>query len=138
MPPIHLHLRCIFALHDTTGDVSQMIRPEFATIIIIAFILIFGVGIPVLNVKAKKFISYRWCVVVVALALLIGAVVDFDVLSDETRRTVILGGLIIGCLYVVLRTAEKVLSKGWLKGTRVKAKKGDAEIELSSDEEARP
>lgn len=115
-----------------------MIRPEFATIIIIAFILIFGVGIPVLNVNAKKFISYRWCVVVVALALLIGAVVDFNVLSDETRRTVILGGLIIGGLYVVLRTAEKVLSKGWLKGARVKAKKGDAEIELSSDEEARP
>lgn len=115
-----------------------MIRPEFATIIIITFILLFGVGVPILNVKAKKFISYRWCVVVVVLALLIGAVVDFDVLSDETRRTVILGGLIIGGLYVVLRTAEKVLSKGWLKGTRVKAKKGDAEIELSSDKEVRP
>lgn len=115
-----------------------MISPEFATIIIIAFILLFGVGVPILNVKAKKFISYRWCVVVVVLALLIGAVVDFDVLSDETRRTVILGGLIIGGLYVVLRTAEKVLSKGWLRGTRVKAKKGDAEIELSSDKGARP
>lgn len=115
-----------------------MIRPEFATLIVIAFILLFGVGVPVLNVKAKKFISYRWCVVVVVLALLIGAVVDFDILSDEARRTVILGGLIIGGLYVVLRTAEKVLSKGWLKGTRVKARKGDAEIELSSDKEVRP
>lgn len=116
----------------------SMIRPEFATLIVIAFILLFGVGVPVLNVKAKKFISYRWCVVVVVLALLIGAVVDFDILSDEARRTVILGGLIIGGLYVVLRTAEKVLSKGWLKGTRVKARKGDAEIELSSDKEVRP
>lgn len=115
-----------------------MIDPVYATILIVVFILLFGVGVPVLNVKAKKFISYRWCVVVVVLALLIGAVVDFDVLTDETRRTVILGGLIIGGLYVVLRTAEKVLSKGWLKGTRVKAKKGDAEIELSSDKEAQP
>lgn len=115
-----------------------MINPEYATILIIAFILIFGVGVPVLNVKAKKFISYRWCVVVVVLALLIGAVVDFDVLTDETRRTVILGGLIIGGLYVVLRTVEKVLSKGWLKGARVKVKKGDGEIELSSDKEAHP
>ena len=40
-----------------------MISPTFATIIIISFILLFGVGIPVLNVKAEKFISYRWCVV---------------------------------------------------------------------------
>lgn len=110
-----------------------MISPGIATIIIIAFILLFGVGVPILNVKAKKFISYRWCVVVVVLSLLIGAVIDFDVLSEDTRKTVILGGLIIGGLYVVLRTAEKVLSKGWLNGTKLKAKKGDAEIELSSD-----
>lgn len=112
-----------------------MISPGIATIIIIAFILLFGVGVPILNVKAKKFISYRWCVVVVILSLLVGAVIDFEVLSDDVRHTIILGGLIIGGVYVALRTFEKVLSKGWLKGTKVKAKKGDAEIELSSEDE---
>lgn len=110
-----------------------MISPTFATIIIISFILLFGVGIPVLNVKAKKFISYRWCVVVVVLAMLIGAVVDFETLSDEVRHTVILGGIIVAGVYIALRTMEKVLSKGWLKGTTLKARKGDAEVELSSE-----
>ena len=109
-----------------------MIDPVYAAILIVVFILLFGIGIPILNVKAKKFISYRWCVVVVVLALLIGAVVDFEILTDETRRTVILGGIVIGGLYVVLRTVEKGLSKGWLSGTRIKARKGDAEIELSA------
>ena len=110
-----------------------MIDPVYATILIVVFILLFGIGIPILNVKAKKFISYRWCVVVVVLALLIGAVVDFEILTDETRRTVILGGIVIGGLYVVLRTVEKVLSKGWLKGTTLRARKGDAEVGLSSE-----
>jgi hypothetical protein len=110
-----------------------MISPSIATIIIIAFILLFGVGVPILNVKAKKFISYRWCVVVVILSLLIGAVIDFEVLSDDVRHTIILGGLIVGGVYVALRTVEKVLSKGWLKGTTLKARKGDAEVELSSE-----
>ena len=99
-----------------------MISPTFATIIIISFILLFGVGIPVLNVKAEKFISYRWCVVVVVLAMLIGAVVDFETLSDEVRHTVILGGIIVAGVYIALRTVEKVLSKGWLKGTTLKGR----------------
>lgn len=111
-----------------------MIEPIWATVIIIAFIIIFGVGIPVLNIKASKFVSYRWCVVVVALALLIGATIDFDMLSDESRRIVLLGGIIIAGLYVVLRTIEKILSKGWLKGASFEAKKGDIEVKLSSKE----
>ena len=60
-----------------------MISPVVATVILVAFILIFGVGVPVLDRKVPKYISFRWCVVVVILALLIGAVIDFDVLSDE-------------------------------------------------------
>jgi hypothetical protein len=112
-----------------------MIDPVWATVIIIAFIIIFGVGIPVLNIKASKFVSYRWCVVVVVLALLVGATIDFEVLSDESRKIILLGGIIIAGLYVVLRTIEKVLSKGWLKGASIEAKKGDIEVKLSSQKE---
>jgi hypothetical protein len=112
-----------------------MIDPVWATVIIIAFIIIFGVGIPVLNIKASKFVSYRWCVVVVVLALLVGATIDFEVLSDESRKIILLGGIIIAGLYVVLRTIEKVLSKGWLKGASIEAKKGDIEVKLSSQRE---
>lgn len=111
-----------------------MIEPTPATIILIVFILLFGVGLPILNKKAPKYISYRWCVVVVVLALLIGAVVDFDVLSDDARKTILLGGLIIGGLYIVLRTVEKALANGWLRGASVEIEKGDAKVKLSAKE----
>lgn len=112
-----------------------MITPEYATIIVVAFILIFGVGVPILNRKAPKYISYRWCVIVVVLALLIGAVIDFDVLTDEARKVILVGGLVIGGLYILLRTIEKVLANGWLKGATIEAKKGDIEVKLTSDKD---
>lgn len=111
----------------------SMISPVSATLIIIAFVIFFGLIIPVLDVFAKKFVSYRWSVVVVVLALTVGAVIDFEKLSEEVRRTIILGGLIIGGCYVLARTIEKVLANGWLSGTKVKVKKGDIEAEFSSD-----
>ena len=110
-----------------------MINPIVATIIMISFILIFGVGVPILDRKAPKYISYRWCVIVVALALLIGAVIDFEVLSDDARKIVLVGGLVIAGVYVVLRTIEKVLANGWLKGASIEATKGDISVKLSSD-----
>lgn len=110
-----------------------MISPLPATIIMVTFILIFGVGVPILNKKVPKYISYRWCVIVVALALLIGAVIDFEVLSDEARKIVLVGGLVIAGVYVVLRTIEKVLANGWLKGASIEATKGDISVKLSSD-----
>ncbi len=110
-----------------------MISPLSATIIMVTFILIFGVGVPILNKRVPKYISYRWCVIVVALALLIGAVVDFEVLSDEARKIVLVGGLVIAGVYVVLRTIEKVLANGWLKGASIEATKGDISVKLSSE-----
>lgn len=110
-----------------------MISPVVATIIMVSFILVFGVGVPILDRKAPKYISYRWCVIVVALALLIGAVIDFEVLSDDARKIVLVGGLVIGGVYVVLRTIEKVLANGWLKGASIEATKGDISVKLSSD-----
>ena len=111
-----------------------MISPTFATIIIVSFILVFGVVIPIINKKAPKYISYRWCVVVVILALLIGAVVDFDVLSDEARNVVLMGGLIVSGGYVLLRTLEKVLANGWLKGAKLEVQKGDLSASLSAEQ----
>ena len=99
----------------------------------VSFILVFGVGVPILDRKAPKYISYRWCVIVVALALLIGTVIDFEVLSDDARKIVLVGGLVIAGVYVVLRTIEKVLANGWLKGASIEATKGDISVKLSSD-----
>lgn len=111
-----------------------MISPTFATIVIVSFILVFGVVIPIINKKAPKYISYRWCVVVVILALLIGAVIDFDVLSDEARNVILMGGLIVSGGYVLLRTLEKVLANGWLKGAKLEVQKGDLSASLSAEQ----
>lgn len=111
-----------------------MIVPEYATIIIIAFILIFGVGVPILNRKAPKYISYRWCVIVVVLALPIGVIIDFEVLSDDARKVVLIGGLVVSGLYVLLRTIEKALANGWLQHTQIEAKKGDISVKISNSE----
>ena len=112
-----------------------MINPTWATAIILTFILLFGVIVPIINRKAPKYISYRWCVVVVALALLIGVVVDFGELSGDVRMAVVVGGLIIAGVYVVLRTIEKALANGWLRGASIEAKKGDISVKVSSDKD---
>ena len=109
-----------------------MINPIIATVIMVSFILIFGVGVPILNKTAPKYISYRWCVIVVALALLIGAVIDFEVLSDDARKIVLIGGLVIAGVYVFLRTVEKILANGWLNGASIEIEKGDIKAKVHS------
>lgn len=110
-----------------------MIMPEHATFIVVLFILIFGVAVPILNRRAPKYISYRWCVIVVLLALLIGVVVDFGGLPQEIKMAVVAGGLVICGAYIVLRTLEKALANGWLRGASIEAKKGDISVKVSSD-----
>ena len=109
-----------------------MIDPAVATAIIIGFLVVFGLCLPVLNKLAPEYVSYRWCVVVVVLALLIGVIVDFAELSDEIREDMILGALIIAGGYVALRTIEKALANGWLRGVRLDVRKGDASATVSA------
>ena len=108
-----------------------MINPTPAVLIVVGFILVFGVAVPVFNKKAPKYISYRWCVVVVLLALLIGAVIDFGDLNDTARQIVLVGGLVVSGLYVLLRTVEKALANGWLNGAQIEAKKGDISVKVT-------
>jgi len=112
-----------------------VISAHIATIIVLAFIIIFGVGVPILDKRVPKYISYRWCVVVVVLALLIGVVVDFGELPQDIRRAVVIGGLVIAGAYIVLRTVEKTLANGWLRGAKIEAKKGDISVSVSSDKD---
>lgn len=105
-----------------------MVTPNFATIVIVAFLVVFGIIMPILNKKFPKFISYRWSVVVVILALLLGAVLDFDALSENVRHCLLVGGLVIVGGYVLLRTIEKALANGWLRGAEIEAEKGDIKV----------
>lgn len=105
-----------------------MISPTAATAIVISFLVVFGVILPIFNRKLPKFISYRWSVIVVILALLIGAVLDFDALSDNVRYALIVGSLVIAGGYILLRTVEKALANGWLRGAEIEAEKGDIRV----------
>lgn len=105
-----------------------MISPTFATWIIIGFLVIFGVVLPVLNKKLPKFVSYRWCVIVVILAILIGSVIDFGGLSENVRYAIIVGSLVIAGGYILLRTLEKALANGWFRGAEIEAEKGDIKV----------
>lgn len=105
-----------------------MLSPNVATIIIVSFLVVFGIVMPILNRKLPKFISYRWSVIVVILALLIGAVLDFDALSDNVRYALIVGSLVISGGYILLRTVEKALANGWLRGAEIEAEKGDIKV----------
>lgn len=105
-----------------------MLSPNVATIIIVSFLVVFGIVMPILNRKLPKFISYRWSVIVVILALLIGAVLDFDALSENVRYALIVGSLVIAGGYILLRTIEKALANGWLRGAEIEAEKGDIKV----------
>lgn len=111
-----------------------MISPDNAIIVVCSFLVIFGIVLPILNVKLKEYISYRWLVVVTVLALLIGTVADFDALSEDNRKIIFIGSLVICGGFVLLRTIEKILANGWLKGASIEAKKGDASVILKSDD----
>lgn len=125
-------------MHATAyKDRLTMISAHIATIIVLAFIVIFGMGVPILDKRVPKYISYRWCVVVVVLALLIGVVVDFGELPQDIRRAVVVGGLVIAGAYIVLRTIEKTLANGWLHGASIEAKKGDISVKVTGSSETK-
>lgn len=104
-----------------------MISPSFAVWILIGFFLIFSILIPVLNIKLSRYISLRWMCIVVILGLLVGVVVDFAELDEESRHIVLLGGIIVTGAYILVRSIEKALYNGWLGNGSIKlsAEKGD-------------
>ena len=97
------------------------------TIVLIGFLVVTGVVVPICGVseKIREVISLRWLVIVTILALTLGAAIDFDHLDDASRMAVIIGGMVIGGLFVLLRTYEKCKAKGWSFG--VKRIEGDWE-----------
>ena len=107
------------------------------TIVLIGFLVVTGVVVPICGVseKIREVISLRWLVIVTILALTLGAAIDFDHLDDASRMAVIVGGMVIGGLFVLLRTYEKCKAKGWSFG--VKRIEGDWEhkrVEVELDD----
>lgn len=119
-----------------------MISANLALWILVGLVVVLAVTIPLLDSveKFSKFISLRWTCVSVILLIMVGVIINFNHLSDNTRDIVIRGGLIVVGVFLVLRTVEKVLSKGWLRGINVKGtiQKGDlkATAEIKKSEES--
>ncbi len=114
-----------------------MITPVPATAIILVFIVIFGIILPILDKSEMfgKFISLRWCIVVTFVAMFVGCLIDFEQLSDSVRLAVVLGTLIVGGIFILIRTWEKAVSKGWSFGIRkIEASKGDAKVTVDVDD----
>lgn len=105
-----------------------MIAAGWATIILIGFIILYGVLIPILDVKAKNFMSLRWAALVVIMAMGVGALLDFDHLSDDCRKIILLGVVICVPIWIALRTIEKLAMKGYVG--KITARKGDASVDI--------
>ena len=107
---------------------------RWITLILIGFLLIV---VPLLERTPKigECISRRWVVVTIAMTLVVAVVINFEHLDNGVRGSIIIGGFIVGIMYILLRSFEKALAKGWTFG--VKRIEGDWEhkrVEVEMDD----
>ena len=108
---------------ETASSVDAYMATWIA-ISLIAFLLII---VPLIEriPKIGECISHRWIVVTVAITLMVAVVINFEHLDDGVRGSIIIGGFIVSIMYILLRSLEKALAKGWSFG--VKRIEGDWE-----------
>jgi hypothetical protein len=112
-----------------------MITPDLAMWILIGLAALLLIIIPLLDSTEKfsKIISMRWTCTAIILILMVAVVVDFEHLSEETRSLILKGGLIVVGAFILLRSVEKVLLKGYLKNIDFQGtiQKGDVQATVS-------
>ena len=108
---------------ETASSVDAYMATWIA-ISLIAFLLII---VPLIEriPKIGECISHRWIVVTVAITLMVAVVINFEHLDDGVRGSIIIGGFVVSIMYILLRSFEKALAKGWSFG--VKRIEGDWE-----------
>ena len=117
---------------ETASSVDAYVA-TWITLILIAFLLII---VPLIEriPKIGECISRRWVVVTVTTTLMVAVVINFEHLDNGVRGSIIIGGFIVGIMYILLRSFEKALAKGWTFG--VKRIEGDWEhkrVEVEMD-----
>ena len=124
---------------ETASSVDAYMA-TWITLIHIAFLLII---VPLLEriPKIGKCVSRRWVVVTIAMTLMVAVVINFEHLDNGVRGSIIIGGFIVGIMYILLRSLEKALAKGWSFG--VKRIEGDwehkrVEVELDDHVHSNP
>ena len=118
---------------ETASSVDAYMATWIA-ISLIAFLLII---VPLIEriPKLGECISHRWIVVTVTTTLMVAVVINFEHLDNGVRGSIIIGGFIVGITYILLRSLEKALAKGWSFG--VKRIEGDWEhkrVEVELDD----
>ena len=117
---------------ETASSVDAYMATWIA-ISLIAFLLII---VPLIEriPKLGECISHRWIVVTVTTTLMVAVVINFEHLDNGVRGSIIIGGFIVSIMYILLRSLEKALAKGWSFG--VKRIEGDWEhkrVEVAMD-----
>ena len=102
-----------------------MIEPTTTTVIILSLLAIL-MSLPLIEIipRVGKIVSLRWAIVAIVVTLMVAVILDFSHLSDDIRKTVIVGGLCTGGLWIVARSVEKALFHGFF------AKAGKVEIDV--------
>ena len=118
---------------ETASSVDAYMATWIA-ISLIAFLLII---VPLIEriPKLGECISHRWIVVTVTTTLMVAVVINFEHLDNGVRGSIIIGGFIVSIMYILLRSLEKALAKGWSFG--VKRIEGDWEhkrVEVELDD----
>lgn len=122
-------------------ETASSVDAYLATWIAIALIAFLLIIVPLIEriPKLGECISHRWIVVTVAITLMVAVVINFEHLDNGVRGSIIIGGFIVSIMYILLRSLEKALAKGWSFG--VKRIEGDWEhkkIEVELDEHVQP
>ena len=108
-------------------ETASSVDAYMATWIAIALIAFLLIIVPLIEriPKLGECISHRWIVVTVAITLMVAVVINFEHLDNGVRGSIIIGGFIVSIMYILLRSLEKALAKGWSFG--VKRIEGDWE-----------
>ena len=123
--------------HNLSMETASSVDAYMATWIAIALIAFLLIIVPLVEriPKIGECISHRWIVVTVAITLMVAVVINFEHLDNGVRGSIIIGGFIVSIMYILLRSLEKALAKGWSFG--VKRIEGDWEhkrVEVELDD----
>ena len=104
-------------LSEATATSVDAYMATWITIALIAFLLIV---VPLLEKipKLKDCVSRRWVIVTITTTLMVSVVINFKHLDDSVRESIIIGGFVVGIAYILIRSVESLIDKGWTFGVK--------------------
>lgn len=117
---------------EIANEVSPMSATWIMLVLIGVMLLIPAFEkIPILG----KVVSLRWSLIVVTTAMMVGVIINFSDLSDDIKKCVIIGGMILAALFLVARSIEKAIYNGVIfKANRIEAGMGDKKLQVEGVE----